>query len=171
MSGPVCKTGYGATILATMNRAGGSGALAVLLVMATTVGLASCGSSASTNGATAYASCLHKEFDPSSIAARVACQSEAQRSCPKGVTFYPRFGCGLPRSVRVKFLNVTRKFLPGWIACVARNGYRLPTPNTSGGGTVFPTAIQRNSKYRAAAKHCVSIERREIQALTLAARS
>ena len=94
---------------------------------------------------------------PSSIASRVACQSEAQRSCPKGVTFTPRFGCGLPRSVRLKFLHVTLEFLPAWIACIARHGYQLPTPNTSGRGTVFPSAIERNGKYRAAAKHCVSI--------------
>ena len=58
-----------------------------------------------------------------------------------------------------------------WITCVARNGYKLPTPNTSGTGTVFPAAIQRNYKYRAAAEHCVSIERREGHALMLAARS
>ena len=43
-----------------------------------------------------------------------------------------------------------------------------PTPNTSGTGPEFPIAIQRNSKYRAATEHCVSIERRESNALLLA---
>jgi hypothetical protein len=73
--------------------------------------------------------------------------------------------------VRLKFRHVELKFLPAWIACIARNGYKLPTPNSSGRGTVFPAAIQRNHKYRAAAEHCVSIERREGHALMLAQRS
>jgi hypothetical protein len=73
--------------------------------------------------------------------------------------------------VRLKVLRVRLKFIPAWITCIARNGYKLPTPNTSGSGAVFPAAIQRNSKYRIAAEHCVSIERREGHALMLAARS
>jgi len=154
-----------------MNRAGRSGALALPLVIAGTIALAACGSSAPTKGSAVYASCVHKQLDPSSILARVTCQSEAQRSCPTGVTFYPRFGCGLPRRVRLRFLRVTLKFLPAWIACVARNGYKLPTPNTSARATVFPAAIQRNDKYRAAAEHCIAIERRENHALMLAPRS
>ena len=165
-------------MLATMNHAGRSAALAMLLMIAAAVALSACGSSASNNANTVYASCLHKQFDPSSIAASARCQSEAQRSCPKGVLLYTtgvgapgRASCGLPRRVRLKFLRVRLKFLPAWISCIARNGYKLPTPNTSGRGTVFPTAIQRNHKYRAAAEHCVSIERRESHALALAARS
>ena len=163
-------------MLATMNHAGRSGALAVLLTIAATVALAACGSSASTNVATVYAGCLHKQFDPSSVSARFHCQVEAQRSCPKGVLFYPRVGggtgrCGLPRSVRLEIRRAELTFLPAWIACVARNGYKLPTPNTSGTGPAFPLAIQRNSKYRAAAEHCMSIERRESNALMLAERS
>lgn len=54
-------------MLATMNHAGRSGAITVLLTIAATVALAACGSSASTNAATVYASCLHKQFDPSTI--------------------------------------------------------------------------------------------------------
>ncbi len=148
----------------------------MLVTIAATVVLAACGSSASTNAATVYASCLHKQFDPSTIEPRVHCQVEAQRSCPKRVLFYARVGgttgrCGLPRSVGLEVRRVELKFLPAWIACIARNGYKLPTPNTSGTGPEFPIAIQRNSEYRAAAEHCMSIERRESNALLLAERS
>jgi hypothetical protein len=44
-------------------------------------------------------------------------------------------------------------------ACVAKNGYRLPTPNTSGRGPVFPPSIQTDRRYRSAARNCVSIVR------------
>jgi hypothetical protein len=163
-------------MLATMNHAGRSGAVAVLLIIAAAVALSACGSSASSNATTAYASCLHKQFDPSTIGARVRCQVEAQRSCPKGVLFYARVGgttgrCGLPRRVGLEIRRVMLKFLPAWISCIARNGYKLPTPNTSGIGPVFPAALQRDDKYRAAAKHCESIELRESRALVLAERS
>jgi hypothetical protein len=159
-----------------MNDAGRFGAFGVLLAIAATVALAACGSSASTDAATVYASCMHKQSEPSSIEAHVHCQVEAQRSCPKGVLFYARVGgntgrCGLPNSVRFEVRRVELKFVPAWISCVARNGYKLPTPNTSGTGPEFPIAIQRNSTYRAAAERCVSIERRESNALLLAERS
>ena len=147
----------------------------MLLTIAATVALAACGSSASSNAATVYAGCLHKQFDPSSIVAGFRCQVEAQRSCPNGVLFYARVGgttgrCGLPRTVRLEIRSAELEFLPAWIACIARNGYKLPTPNTSGMGPVFPAAIQRNSTYRAAAERCMSIERRESSALMLAER-
>ena len=77
----------------------------------------------------------------------------------------------MPHRVRLEVLRVTRKFLPAWITCIARNGYKLPTPNTSGTGSVFPAAIKQNYKYRSAAEHCVSIEQREGQALMVAAGS
>jgi hypothetical protein len=109
-----------------------------------------------------------RQFDPSTIGARFRCQVDAQRSCPKAVLFYPRSGCGSPRRVRLEMSRVTLKFLPAWIACIARNRYKLPTPNTSGTGPVFPAATQRNGKYRVAAKHCESIELRESHALRLA---
>jgi hypothetical protein len=47
--------------------------------------------------------------------------------------------------------------LDAYVACVARNGYKLPTPNTSGKGPVFPAGTDRISKYQAAAENCVSI--------------
>ena len=143
----------------------------MLLIIAAAVALSACESSASSNATTAYASCLHKQFDPSTIGARFRCQVDAQRSCPKGVLFYARSGSGLPRRVRLEIRRVMLKLLPAWIACIASNGYKLPTPNTSGTGPVFPAAIQWNGKYRAAAKHCESIELRESHALMLAARS
>jgi hypothetical protein len=102
-------------MLARMNHAGSSRALSVLLIVAATVALSACGSSASNNATTVYASCLHKQFDPASVAAHVHCQTVAQQSCPKGVLLYTpqsdtpgRAACGLPRRVSVKLRRVAQ---------------------------------------------------------------
>jgi hypothetical protein len=63
------------------------------------------------------------------------------------------------------------KYLDTWTACITKNGYKLPPPNISGEGPVFPVGTERVNKYRAAATHCVSIERRELSAVALAAHS
>jgi hypothetical protein len=55
------------------------------------------------------------------------------------------------------FSKTAIKVLAAYVACVAKNGYRLPTPNTSGKGPVFPAGTDRILKYRAAARNCVSI--------------
>jgi hypothetical protein len=44
-------------------------------------------------------------------------------------------------------------------ACVKKNGYDLPTANTSGTGPVFPRSIESNKKFEAAAKPCQSLLR------------
>jgi hypothetical protein len=41
-------------------------------------------------------------------------------------------------------------------ACVDQHGYKLPKPNTSGHGSIFPKSIESNKKFEAAAKACSS---------------
>ena len=36
------------------------------------------------------------------------------------------------------------------------HGYKLPKPNTSGKGAIFPKSIESNKKFEAAAKACQS---------------
>jgi hypothetical protein len=43
-----------------------------------------------------------------------------------------------------------------FVTCVAQHGYKLPTPNFSGKGPVFPRNIESNSKFQAAAKACAN---------------
>lgn len=47
--------------------------------------------------------------------------------------------------------------LDSYIACVKKNGFTLPKPNTSGTGPTFPRSIETNKKFQAASKSCDSI--------------
>lgn len=53
----------------------------------------------------------------------------------------------------------SRRALASFAACVRRNGYRLPNPNTSGNGPVFnPRQVDRsNPRFLAAARRCQSL--------------
>jgi hypothetical protein len=63
------------------------------------------------------------------------------------------------------------KYIDRWTACITRSSYRLPLPNTSGEGPVYPVGTDRIARYRAAATHCVPIERQELNAMRLAGQS
>lgn len=41
-------------------------------------------------------------------------------------------------------------------SCVANHGYKLPKPDASGNGPIFPRSIESNKRFQAAAKACVS---------------
>jgi len=43
-----------------------------------------------------------------------------------------------------------------FVACVKAHGYNLPAPNFSGKGGIFPSSIEKNAKFQAAAKSCAS---------------
>jgi hypothetical protein len=43
-----------------------------------------------------------------------------------------------------------------FVACVNQHGYKLPTPNFSGKGAVFPAKIQSNAKFQSAARACAA---------------
>jgi hypothetical protein len=44
-----------------------------------------------------------------------------------------------------------------FVACVNQHGYKLPQPNFSGSGPVFPAGIQSNKKFQAASRACRSL--------------
>ncbi|MGH2873115.1 MAG: hypothetical protein ACRDL5_11725, partial [Solirubrobacteraceae bacterium] len=46
-----------------------------------------------------------------------------------------------------------------FVACVRKHGYKLPTPNFSGHGSIFSPSIERNSKFQAASRACSSLLR------------
>jgi hypothetical protein len=47
--------------------------------------------------------------------------------------------------------------LASFTACVKKNGFTLPAANTKGTGPIFSPSIEKNPKFVAAAKSCVSI--------------
>jgi hypothetical protein len=49
--------------------------------------------------------------------------------------------------------------LDKFVSCVRKHGYKLPKPNTSGGGSIFPRSIESNKKFVAAARSCASLLR------------
>ncbi|MGZ4312205.1 MAG: hypothetical protein ACXVR1_08895 [Solirubrobacteraceae bacterium] len=55
-----------------------------------------------------------------------------------------------------------RRFTPNkaaitkFAACVKQHGYKLPAPNFSGKGPIFPATIARDKTFQAAAKACAS---------------
>jgi hypothetical protein len=51
------------------------------------------------------------------------------------------------------------KMLDAYVACVAKHGYKLPRPNVSGKGPVFPAGTDHIRKYRQASNSCLSIVR------------
>lgn len=67
-----------------------------------------------------------------------------------------RFRAGGGRGFRPHF---TSAILTKFASCVDRHGYKLPTPNTSGNGPIFPRSIESNKKFQAAAKSCASLLR------------
>lgn len=46
-----------------------------------------------------------------------------------------------------------------FVACVNKHGYKLPIPNFSGKGSIFPAGIRRNAKFEKAARSCASLLR------------
>ncbi len=49
--------------------------------------------------------------------------------------------------------------LEKFVTCVRQHGYKLPKPNTSGSGAIFPRSIESNQKFQAAARSCASLLR------------
>ena len=44
--------------------------------------------------------------------------------------------------------------ITSFVTCVNKHGYKLPAPNFSGKGPIFPRSIETNAKFQAAAKSC-----------------
>jgi hypothetical protein len=43
-----------------------------------------------------------------------------------------------------------------FVACVDKHGYKMPAPNFSGKGPIFPKTVESNAKFQAASKACAS---------------
>ena len=127
--------------------------------------------------------CLKKTGHPSALAALISCRGADVRHClaqhdalpfrmggafptlasrinnPKYAAVLKDCGADLPQPLGFgqPLPRPAVKTIDVYVACVARNGYKLPTPNISGKGPVFPAGTDRISEYRVAAKNCVSI--------------
>jgi hypothetical protein len=150
----------------------------------TSSGTATAASARAFGSATAAVSgCLETTGDPSTLAALVGCRGADVRSClekhgalplsaggsfptfasriknPKFAAVLKDCGADVPHDLGFgqAFPTPAVRTLDAYVACVARSGYKLPMPNTSGKGPVFPAGTDRISKYRAAAENCVSI--------------
>jgi hypothetical protein len=53
--------------------------------------------------------------------------------------------------------HFSKTVIDNFVACVRKNGYNLPTPNTSGTGAIFPSSLRNNPTFLKAAKACESI--------------
>ena len=47
--------------------------------------------------------------------------------------------------------------ITNFVKCVNQHGYKLPAPNFSGNGPIFPRNIETNAKFQAAAKSCQNL--------------
>jgi hypothetical protein len=66
--------------------------------------------------------------------------------------------CGGGSFPRRRF-TLSHTAVSSFVACVRKHGYKLPAPNFSGKGPVFPAKIESNKAFQAAAKPCVSLLR------------
>ena len=61
------------------------------------------------------------------------------------------FGGGGGRGFRGRLSHTA---INSFVTCVNQHGYKLPAPNFSGKGPIFPQSIESNAKFQAAAKSC-----------------
>jgi hypothetical protein len=50
--------------------------------------------------------------------------------------------------------RISHTAITSFVTCVNQHGYKLPSPNFSGKGPIFPQSIESNAKFQAAAKAC-----------------
>ena len=50
--------------------------------------------------------------------------------------------------------RISHTAITSFVTCVNQHGYKLPSPNFSGKGAIFPRSIETNAKFQAAAKSC-----------------
>ena len=63
-------------------------------------------------------------------------------------------GANLPAGARGGF---SRQRVQGYVSCVRRHGYKLPQPNFSGKGSVFPNNIRSSANFQKASRACQSL--------------
>lgn len=78
-------------------------------------------------------------------------------SNPKFQAAFRACGANFPR--RRVSPTLRRAAIQNFVTCVRRHGYKLPAPNFSGHGAIFPAKVATNSKFRAASRSCLTILR------------
>jgi hypothetical protein len=53
--------------------------------------------------------------------------------------------------------RLSRAAITEYVTCVREHGYKLPSPNLSGKGPVFPPNIRNNAKFQAASRACQNL--------------
>jgi hypothetical protein len=53
--------------------------------------------------------------------------------------------------------RISHTAITKYVACVRQHGYKLPNPNFSGKGPIFPQNIQTNKQFQAASRTCQSL--------------
>jgi hypothetical protein len=140
-----------------------SRAVAAFLVLAAAVGVAARGGSSSSNAQTSAHAHGRGGFSSREVAVRGCLEKHGVLPVSRdlfgaGDTLASRIrqsrnftalvmSCGVGSAHSPSFVEVLLppktliKYLDSWTACVARNGYKLPPPNTSGEGPAFPSAL------------------------------
>jgi hypothetical protein len=62
--------------------------------------------------------------------------------------------CGGGRGFSGRRFALSHAAVTKFVACVKAHGYKLPAPNFSGKGPIFPASIEKNAKFQAAARAC-----------------
>lgn len=79
----------------------------------------------------------------------------AFKACAK---YRPNFGNGGQGPGRFGRPRFSTKVLNQFVTCVRKNGFpQMPNPKATGNGGFFPSSIQNNAKFKAAAAKCQSI--------------
>ena len=60
--------------------------------------------------------------------------------------------CGANFPARRNGAAVPRQTIQKYVTCVRQHGYKLPNPNFSGNGPVFPASIRSNAKFQSASR-------------------
>ena len=50
--------------------------------------------------------------------------------------------------------RISHTAITSFVTCVNQHGYKLPSPNFSGKGPIFPRNIETNKQFQAASKAC-----------------
>ena len=53
--------------------------------------------------------------------------------------------------------RISHASINNFVKCVNQHGYKLPAPNFSGKGPIFPRNIETNAKFQAASRACQSL--------------
>ncbi len=64
--------------------------------------------------------------------------------------------CGGARFPRRRFA-LTHQAIEKFVACVRQHGYKMPSPNFSGNGPVFPASVRTDAKFRTASRSCARL--------------